>query len=213
VPPGGVALRLSFAYFGDPQDGPRQVAPVLDMAPPQATAGRVISYPELQALGDHSEPAGHRYYTKSSYLGDLPERAAAAMLDSAAEMPSELSSIDFEYLRGAITGRPGHDSAFPNRDAPYIVTASAQWTDPARDEENATWASHSIQRLRAFRIPGAYVNYVQDAEWAPPEIYGTQRLQRLAAVKRRYDPDNVLRGGLTLVAERATSSSPEGNPL
>jgi FAD/FMN-containing dehydrogenase len=212
VPGGGtgdVVLRLSCAYFGDPRDGPRQVAPLLGMAPPQTTTGRVISYLELQGLGDHSEPPGHRYYTKSGYLTDLPAQAASMMLSGAGEMPSELSSIDFEYLRGAIA-RPDHDSAFPNRDAPYIVTASAQWTDPARDEENVAWARRGVERLRAFRMPGAYVNYVQDAEWAPPEIFGTERLRRLASVKRAYDPDDVLRGGQIMAAVRPTTGAFEG---
>ncbi len=146
--PGRVVLRLSSAFFGDPQDGPRQVARLMRLAPSRTVTGRVISYAELQGLGDHSEPMGHRYYTRSGYLTDLPAEAAASMLGSAKEMPSELSSIDFEYLRGAIADQPARDGAFPSRDAPYIVTASAQWTDPAGDEENAAWPA-AASRLSA----------------------------------------------------------------
>ncbi|GII86988.1 oxidoreductase [Sphaerisporangium siamense] len=207
---GGVVLRLGGAYFGDPQDGPRRIAPLLDAAPPETATGRVISYLELQGMGDLSEPHGHRYYTKSGYLTGLPDEAVASMLSGAQEMPSTLSSIDFEYLRGAIARPPERDGAFPNRDAPYIVTASAQWTDPAHDEENVAWTRRAVHSLSGPRMPGAYVNYVQDEEWAPPDIYGEQRLRRLAAVKRVYDPDDVLRGGRIPAAARPTTSASEG---
>ncbi|MGH3326651.1 MAG: FAD-binding oxidoreductase [Streptomycetales bacterium] len=206
-----VVLRLSAAYFGDPQDGPRQVAPLLDAAPPQTATSRVISYLELQGLGDYGEPPGNRYYTKSGYLTDLPAQAAASLLTSAREMPSVLSSIEFEYLRGAIAEEQEHDSAFPNRDAPYIVTASAQWTDPAGDGENAAWAGRALQRLRAFRVPSVYLNYANDdAEWAPAEIYGVRRSRRLAAMKVAYDPGSVLRGDQSMVAARPTTTAFEG---
>lgn len=204
--PDGAALRLTSVYFGDPRDGPRQVAPLMALAPGAAATSRILSYPELQALGDHGEPAGMRYYTKSGYFTDLPDPAAAALLDGAARMPSTSASIDFEYLRGAIAEGPAgedpsvRDGAFPNRDAPYIVTASAQWSDPAHDGENAGWARETVATLRAFRTPGVYLNYAQDSEWTPAHIYGRERMRRLNAVKQRYDPGDVLLGAHAVVA-------------
>lgn len=204
-----VELRLSAAYFGTAEDGPRHIAPLLAATRPLSDAGRIMPYLELQGLGDLGEPSGHRYYTKSGYVRELSEQAAEALLDSARDMPSELSSIDFEYLRGAISQETAKDSAFPNRDAPYIVTASAQWTDPAHDEENAAWARRAVRRLGALRTPGVYVNYAQDAEWTPADIYGTQRARRLTAVKAAYDPGNLLCGGQTTAA-RPTTRAFEG---
>ncbi|GCD41362.1 FAD-binding oxidoreductase [Streptomyces paromomycinus] len=207
---GDVVLRLSAAYFGDPQDGPRKLAPLLDAAPPQTSTSRVLPYLELQALGDHSEPPGHRYYTKSCYLPGLSARAVQSLLAGAGEMPSHLSSIDFEFLRGAIAEDPGHDSAFPHRDAPYIVTASAQWTDPADDEENAAWARSCARRLEAYRLPGVYLNYAQDTEGAPEDSHGTERARRLAAVKETYDPGHILRGAQPMAAVRPPTQAFEG---
>lgn len=203
----GAALRLTSVYFGDPCDGSRQVARLMAFAPAAAVT-RILSYPELQALGDHGEPAGMRYYTKSGYFTDLPDSAAAALLDGAARMPSTSSSIDFEYLRGAIAEGPAgedpsvRDGAFPNRDVPFMVTASAQWSDPAQDEENAAWARETVSALRPFRAPGVYLNYAQDSEWSPAHIYGLERVRRLDAVKRRYDPGDVLLGSHVMAAAK-----------
>ncbi len=190
----GPALFLSSAWFGDPADGPGQTAGLFRAAKPAGESVRLLSYAELQALSDHSEPHGNRYFTKSCYLHDLPPKASAEFVVAAAEMPSALSSIDFEYLRGAIASVPESESAFPSRAVPYIFTASSQWTDIRHDPENIAWPRRSIERLAPFSTGGAYVNYLQsEKEGRVREVYGAERHGRLAAVKEAYDPDNVLR--------------------
>lgn len=61
-----------------------------------------------------------------------------------------------------ITSVPDSESAFSRRDAPYIYTASAQWTDPTQDAENVAWTRRSVEQLEPWHYGGAYVNYVQD---------------------------------------------------
>ena len=116
------------------------------------------------------------------------------MITAAQDIRSPASSIDFEYLRGAISAVPDTGSAFPARDAPYMYTASAQWTDPGADDENAAWSRRSVVRLREAHHGGAYINYVQDEiHGGAAELYGAERYRKLADVKRRYDPLNVFR--------------------
>ncbi|MEU7134968.1 FAD-binding oxidoreductase [Streptomyces sp. NPDC046261] len=188
---GKPALFLTAAWFGDPDQGPARTEPLF-----AAAAGsdvRRMSYAELQALGDHGEPHGNRYFTKSCYLTGLTGGAAGELLATAETMVSPLSSIDFEYLRGAITDVADEDSAFPRRDAPYIVTVSSQWTDPAQDRANAAWSRQGVERLAPWQYGGAYVNYLQDEEPGKvAEVYGARRYARLAELKRRFDPENVL---------------------
>ncbi|MEV7780021.1 FAD-binding oxidoreductase [Kitasatospora sp. NPDC088351] len=192
---GAPALFLTAAWFGAEELGPARTAPLFARAAPGATASRVMSYAQLQALGDHGEPHGNRYFTKSCYLTGLSAGPVGQLIESAREMPSPRSSVDFEYLRGAICDVPDADSAFPRRDAPYICTVSAQWTDPAEDAANAAWSRRGVERLADWQFGGAYVNYLQDEKPGKvAEVYGAARYERLAAVKRRYDPDNVLAG-------------------
>jgi FAD/FMN-containing dehydrogenase len=189
------ALFLTATWFGEPAQGPDRTAPLFATAAPDATWTRLLSFAELQALGDHGEPHGNRYYTKSCYLSDLTEGPVAQLLDATREIASPLSAIDFEYLRGAITDVPDGDSAFPRRDAPYICTVSAQWTDPAEDAGHRAWSRLGVERLAEWHYGGAYVNYLQDEQPGKvAEVYGSARYARLAALKRRYDPGNVLSG-------------------
>ncbi|TCO55755.1 FAD-binding oxidoreductase [Actinocrispum wychmicini] len=190
---GTPAMFLTAAWFGDPADGPARTTPLfVDAA---GNSARVLPFAELQALGDHSEPHGNRYYTKSCYLTRLSGGPDARLVECATEMPSPLSAIDFEFLGGAITDVPDADSAFPRRDAPYMCTVSAQWTDPARDSENAAWSRRGVERLAEWHYGGAYVNYLQDEQPGKvAEVYGAGRYERLAVLKSRYDPANQLAG-------------------
>jgi FAD/FMN-containing dehydrogenase len=192
---GTPALFLTSTWLGDPEAGPTASAPLYEPLRPAASVQRVMSYAELQALGDHGEPHGNRYFTKSCYLSDLSAGPIEGLIEAVTGIHSPLSSIDFEFLRGAICDVPDEDSAFPRREAPYICTASAQWTDPAQDPENIAWTRSTMQCLEDWQYGGAYVNYLQDEpDGKVLEVYGDARYRRLAAVKDRYDPANVLSG-------------------
>jgi FAD/FMN-containing dehydrogenase len=198
---GRPALFLSALWLGDPRQGHQATAGRLRTPAPAATASGIMPYSALQALGDHGEPHGHRYYTKSCYLSELTDDVGSALIDAAETCPSARSSIDFEFLRGAIAEPDPADapdqlgSAFPHRAAPYQCTASAQWTEPAEDAANARWARATVDALAPWQHGGVYVNYLQhQVPGAAEALYGAERYARLAAVKRAHDPDNVFRG-------------------
>ena len=195
-------LFVNAVWLGDPETGPSAFASVCGDTPPRSAQTRTMSYLELQGLGDHGEPKGNRYYTKSCYLHDMPDVAAREFIQTARSMHSRLSSIDFEYLGGAIGDIPGADSAFPSRLAPYIYTVSAQWRDSGDDDGNIAWTRRGVDRLKEFQYGGVYVNYIQDeGDDRVLEAYGAERYRRLAHIKNRYDPDNVFRVNQNIRAE------------
>ncbi|WP_198520669.1 FAD-binding oxidoreductase [Kitasatospora sp. CB02891] len=206
---GEPALFLTAVWLGDPADGPAAVAPLFGTVEPAGSVARVMPYLELQGLGDHGEPHGNRYFTKSCYLSDLASDPVAELVEAARDIRSPLSSIDFEFLCGAISGPANEDSAFPRREAPYICTASAQWIDPQHDAENIAWTRNTVARLAAWTYGGAYVNYLQDEPAdRVVEVYGEARYRRLAAVKNSYDPRNVLRSNQNIRPTSGTAHLP-----
>ncbi|MDN0200261.1 FAD-binding oxidoreductase [Streptomyces sp. S.PNR 29] len=205
IPPhlrGKPVLFLIAVWSGDPEDGPARTAELFEEVVPAAHVSHTMSYPQLQALGDESEPKGDRYFIKSCYLDDLSPEAVRRLVEATLDEPSALCSIDFEFLRGAISDVPDEESAFPGRDAPYQVTVESHWTDPDLDEEHIAWARETVARIREFGTGGAYVNYVQEeGDRKASAIYGRGRHARLMAVKKKYDPGNVLRGNLNIRPE------------
>lgn len=56
---------------------------------------------------------------------------------------------------------------------------------------------------------GAYVNYLQDEPAGRVrEVYGETRYLKLADIKRRYDPDNVLRANQNISPSSEQSEWP-----
>jgi len=55
------------------------------------------------------------------------------------------------------------------------------------------WGRAAIAALKPFMTTGRYVNDVVEARTDGAEIYGKAKYERLVALKRKFDPDNVFR--------------------
>ncbi|MET9295704.1 FAD-binding oxidoreductase [Streptomyces sp. NPDC003077] len=199
---GQQALELAVACSADNPDSVRQSREIYDAVPALATTEQTMPYARLQAMLDASGPAGRRYYTKSCYLTDLGPQAVEEVVKAAAANPSALSSIDVEFLRGAMVRETGGPSAFPQREAPYMLTAWASWLTPQDDATNIAWSRDTISALSSWHHQGHYGNYApEDTATAPPAD------PRLARVKREYDPHHLFRGKRHSLPESARAAS------
>ena len=86
----------------------------------------------------------------------------------------------------------------------------ATWQDPALDEQHIAWARDTAAAIEPWSVGGGYVNYMQADE--PIErvraAFGDEAFERLQALKRRYDPTNVLRRNQNIPPE--AGSAPPG---
>jgi hypothetical protein len=85
------------------------------------------------------------------------------------------------------------------------VSFIGTWQDPAFDGAGTTWSRSMTARIGPWSSGGLYVNYAMPGEAVssspqersraayPPEVF-----ERLQAVKRRYDPDNLFRSNLNI---------------
>jgi FAD/FMN-containing dehydrogenase len=75
------------------------------------------------------------------------------------------------------------------------VSAMAVWADATEDEEHIAWARETAAAIEPWSLGGGYANYMQADE--PLEraraAFGGEAFERLQALKRRYNPGNVLR--------------------
>ncbi|WP_409180383.1 FAD-binding oxidoreductase [Amycolatopsis sp. VS8301801F10] len=186
----------------------RAEADALFAALPQApVTEKVMTYLELQTMGDEGAPDGRRYYTKSGYVSELSDEAVDRLVAAAGANPSGTGSIDIEFLLGAIARGSTDDSAFPQRQAPFMVSAYGSWDDPELDGPGIAWARQTVADLREWECPGGYVNYIslEDNPAGAVETYGADIYARLVRVKQQYDPENLFRG------TRAVAPAGNGN--
>jgi FAD/FMN-containing dehydrogenase len=193
---GRTIVAVSFAYFGDPEEGTRLARPLREAARPLAELIGPKAYLELQAESDEGNRPGDRYYWKGDFIWDLPDAAIEVLLARGSpdgRLP--LCSAGLFALGGAVARVPEHAMAYSHRDAAFDFLVSAHWEDPAEDEARMHDARRMYAAMRPFGGRGVYVNNLSfdDPAERVREAYGPEKYDRLVALKDRYDPDNVFR--------------------
>jgi hypothetical protein len=95
---------------------------------------------------------------------------------------------------GAVARVPEDATAFSNRSAFHNVNIAGAWEmNDQEPERHVAWVRQTWEAMRPFAT-GAYVNFMSDEPTqAVRAAYGPDKYERLVALKRRYDPDNVFR--------------------
>ena len=107
--------------------------------------------------------------------------------------PSVFSMLVLQHVGGAIARVPATATPYVNRDALYDCFPISIWDDPAADEANIRWARALWDAIRPFSTGGVYANNLGDeGEERVKSAFGAN-YPRLAALKARYDPNNVFR--------------------
>ncbi|MFD7304100.1 BBE domain-containing protein, partial [Streptomyces pharetrae] len=82
----------------------------------------------------------------------------------------------------------------PYRDSPWVVHPFGIWADPADDQRCIPWVHDVRGHVRPWATGAVYLNFIGDegADRVRAGL-GPENTDRLAALKRRWDPDNVFR--------------------
>jgi FAD/FMN-containing dehydrogenase len=123
----------------------------------------------------------------------LGEGLIDALLAQAARVASPLSQIEVLAMGGAIGRVDAGATAFPHRDAAWLLNVPAMWEDPADTEAEVAWARATHAALAPHLTGGTYVNFMAGDEASVGTGVHARTLARLQDVKARYDPDNVFR--------------------
>jgi len=193
-PPDGDTVIALFCCYCVPLDkGEEVIRPLKSLGPPVQGMLGPIPYVAQQRIFDEGFPAGSYYYTKADFLADLTDEAIEVFAEYAATKPSPLSGVLVQTARGAATRVASDAMAFRHRTFPYAPLIVSQWLDAADSEENVGWARDFWRALQPFTGGGVYVNDLShDDEDRIRVAYGAN-YDRLAALKKKYDPDNFFR--------------------
>jgi FAD/FMN-containing dehydrogenase len=186
---------VACVHPGDPAEGERAMRPLRELGEPIVDLSDAMPYVQVQRLLDEEYPNGRRYYWKSIELTGLSEDAIGRLMASADAAPSALSTIDVWFQGGAMAAVATDATAYGDRSAPILIGVEANWEGDEHDDANVAWARACVEDLRPFSGGGTYLNFpgfLDEREQQVRDAYGAN-LERLARLKRRYDPDNVFR--------------------
>jgi len=180
-------------WSGDPGEGRAVLARIRAELQPAASDLSVVPFLVMQTITDDLFAHGLRTYIKAGFADDLPGGLIDVLLDRAASIRSPISQVELLALGGAIARVDQHATAFPFRQARWLVNIPATWRDAADDEREIAWARATYAAVRPYLSDGTYVNFMGDDEdEGAAGAYG-RTLERLARIKKAYDPDNVFR--------------------
>jgi hypothetical protein len=133
-------------------------------------------------------------YEKAVYLDGLSDGAIDAIVTHLARKASPLSIVPIFVLGGAYARQADDTSAFGGRrSTSYVVNISGTSPTVEGFEAERQWVRDYWEALvpHAEGI-GSYVNFIVDPD--PDRIRATYgaKLDRLSALKTRYDPANQL---------------------
>jgi FAD/FMN-containing dehydrogenase len=186
---------MGYVWVGDPDAGRAYLPTMRSIGSPLGESVKEMSYLELQSIGDDNHHHGLRRYSAGHYLTELSDAAIDAFLTRGAGSDgvdwSRVAGGGFQAYGGAIGEVSNEGSAFSHRDAVVEFFGGQTWADPTEDD----WRMESARAFSVALEPfasGVYVNVLNEQDEAGVRrAYGDAKLARLAALKRRYDPDNV----------------------
>lgn len=192
---GRPVATLSITYVGPTADTERVLGPLTALGPSASGAVEQQTYLESQHANDNANAWGHRIYTKSGYVSSLPDDLIDAFVDHAAGSPPGEDVFSIWAFGGAVGRVPEEATAFQGRAAPFWVGTETMWDDPADDRSHRDWARAGIGLIDPYRVTGGYVNDVSETgdDALVRSVYGEAKYERLVALKRAWDPDNVFR--------------------
>ncbi len=195
APDGTPVVGQFSVYHGPAEEGEKVLDPVRSLGTPIVDDVAMKPYTIVQQAFDDGFPSGNRNYWKANYITKVDHACIDVLVEHANAAPSPMCVVGLEHMMGGAVSRiPAEDTAFGHREAEYNLLILGMHDDPGLDDAVRDWARGYSAAVQPFSTGGVYVNYMTDDE--PDRIgaaYGSKHYERLASIKKKYDPDNLFR--------------------
>lgn len=196
VPPelvGKRVIAVAACYAGPVEEGSKVLqplkafgAPVLDLCQPKPFLAH-------QMMFDPSFKHGRWYYVRSCDVAALTDEVIDIVVEHGKRIVSPISSIALWQMGGAVARVGEDETAFNGRGAGFTFNINGNSETADGFEAERQWARDYWSALAPYHT-GVYVNFLmEEGEERVRQAYGATKFDRLKALKRRYDPQNLFR--------------------
>lgn len=136
-------------------------------------------------------------FVKSNFLKtEIDDAASAILVNSIKSAPTPMCRIDLQHCGGAVGNVEPTETAFWNRGFEWSVVITGAWFGPKGEREACTeWARKTVREMKPY-IEGTYVVDVRpgfpETQQEVEMAFGGN-LGKLKSLKKKWDPDNILR--------------------
>ena len=189
---GKMVLVFAPFYPGKIKKGKKVFQPLRDIGSPIADVVAPQPYAAWQKTFDALQPEGARNYWKSHNFVEITDEMIEIFGEYGEKIPTEETEIGMAHIGGAINDVPTGATAYPHRDAEFVMNLHTRWTDPSQDETCIGWARDLHDAMTPHATGGVYVNFVPEGERDPEAVY-RGNYDRMVEVKTKWDPENLFR--------------------
>lgn len=193
-----IGFWITTVYQGSAEEAEPFIRPILAL-PRLSSSLSQKTYIETQEMSGRL-PFGLRHYWKGHFVRALDAPTIDVVVEGMYGAVGS-SFVLLEAITGAARHEPAGGAAFGQRAAQWNISSIAVWEDVAQDALHIGWARAFTDALRPSSLSGAgYANYspVDETPERVVAAFGTERHERLARIKRRYDPENAFRFNLNI---------------
>jgi FAD/FMN-containing dehydrogenase len=190
---GKLVVAIVCCYAGAVEEGEKLVRPLRQFGSPVLDACEPKPFLDHQAMFDPSFPHDWWYYMRSCDVGELTDDVIDIAVDRSLQIGSPRTAFPIWQMGGAITRVGEADTAFTGRHGGFTFNITAMTESAEGFEAERDWVRGFWSALEPYHT-GVYVNFLMDegAERVR-EAYGSDKYDRLKALKRRWDPGNLFR--------------------
>jgi FAD/FMN-containing dehydrogenase len=190
---GEPVLLILAAWSGEESEADAALAPLRALAEPIADTMERIPYPAMFQYMEWAE-APHRGVPRMMFTDEFPDETIDDCLEAIEKATSPFSVVHLRGLGGELARMDEGSTAFAHRQRRYFVSILTLWFE-LEDEGAAhrAWGEELWGKISHLR-DGVYVNFLgMEGDARVREAYPAEVYERLAAVKGKYDPENVFR--------------------
>jgi FAD/FMN-containing dehydrogenase len=188
---GRIIIMAMLAYAGTVEAGERALAPFRAIAKPIVDMLKPMPYPGMfppEEAGYHPTAAAH-----NMFVDRIDHRVARTIFEYLQASDAEMRAAQLRVLGGAMARVPANATAYAHRQSRIMVNLAAFYNGPEDKATREEWVANFAAELYQGNS-GAYVNFMGDEGAARVrDAYPGATWDRLAAIKRRYDPANLFR--------------------
>jgi hypothetical protein len=190
---GKEVVVFALVHNGDPEEGERLAAKVLEFGEPAGSMLGTQPYAGFQTAFDPLLAPGARNYWKSHNFVEIGDELIDALIRGASTLPGPECEAFIAQLGGAMGEVEETDTAYAGRDANFVMNVHGRWQDATDDDRVRDWARGVFRDTAPFATGGGYVNFLTEDEESRVDSAYAQNYARLQQLKLRFDPDNLFR--------------------
>jgi FAD/FMN-containing dehydrogenase len=188
---GQLVIMALMVHAGSVSDGERVLAPFRALATPIADRLKPMPYPEIyppEEEGYHPTAVG-----RTMFLDRVDTGTAATIIEHLLASDAMLRVTQLRVLGGAMARVPADATAFAHRQSRIMANVAAFYNGPEDKVVREAWVTDFAAALHQGD-DGAYVGFLgEEGEANLHHAYPRPTWDRLAEIKRRYDPTNLFR--------------------